>query len=66
MPTNPQVFGFTGKSATNCPVQLLPMKQCKLTVSFIPAGRRFYTDMVTVYDNAANSPQTIPLSGTGK
>jgi hypothetical protein len=64
-PTKPQVFGFAG-SATNCPLQLFPQKECKLTVKFIPAGPGFRSSAVTIKDNAANANQTIPLSGTGE
>jgi hypothetical protein len=63
--TTPQVFGFAG-SATNCPQQLLPQKTCTLTVEFIPAARTFYPSTLTIYDNAANAKQMIPLSGSGK
>jgi hypothetical protein len=63
--TSPQVFGF-GKGATNCPLQLMPQQSCKLTVQFIPAVPGFVPSTVTISDNAANAPQMIPLSGTGK
>jgi hypothetical protein len=69
--TNPQIFGFAGTGATNCPVQLFPQKTCQLTVEFIPAARGVascggVSCTVTVFDNAANAPQAIPLSGSGK
>jgi hypothetical protein len=63
--TTPQVFGF-GTGATNCPLQLLPKQSCLLTVQFIPAARGFVSSTVTISDNAANAPQMIPLSGSGK
>jgi hypothetical protein len=63
--TKPQVFGFAG-SATNCPLRLFPKKKCELTVKFIPAIPGFRSSTVTIRDNAANSNQTIPLSGSGK
>ena len=63
--TSPQVFGF-GAGATNCPLQLPPQQACKLTVQFIPAIPGFVPSTVTISDNAANAPQMIPLSGTGK
>lgn len=63
---NPQVFGFAG-SATNCRPQLFPQKTCNLTVEFIPAKLGpANPSMVTIYDNAANADQTIPLSGSGE
>jgi hypothetical protein len=62
--TKPQVFGFaTGD--TNCPLQLLPTKSCRLTVEFVPAVKGSASSKVTISDNAANANQTIPLSGSG-
>jgi hypothetical protein len=63
--STPQVFGFAGV-ATNCRLQLGPNKQCELTVEFIPAKRVLRSSLVTIYDNAANANQTIPLSGSGE
>jgi hypothetical protein len=65
--TNPQEFGFPQSGATNCPAQLLPKQKCKLTVLFAPAlkGPR-PSSAVTIYDNAVNANQVVPLSGTGK
>jgi len=63
--TTPQVFGFAG-SATNCPLRLFPKKTCKLTVEFIPAAPGFASSTVTVFDNAANANQMIPLRGSGE
>jgi len=63
--SSPQVFGF----ATNCPEppeQLLPKQQCKLTVLFAPAWQGPMFGAVTIFDNAGNANQVIPLRGTGK
>lgn len=38
---------------------------CKVTVTFTPTAIGNRTGTLTLNDNAANSPQTVPLSGTG-
>ena len=71
--TTTQVFGFAG-SATNCHQQLFPQQTCTLTVEFIPAAPKFYSAVLTIYDNAANAKpitsgglgEMIQLMGTGK
>jgi len=39
--------------------------QCTITVYFRPAGRGVVTGGVTITDNAAGSPHTVALTGTG-
>jgi len=39
---------------------------CTITVQFWPQHAGVYAATLSVADNAANSPQTIPLSGVGK
>ena len=39
---------------------------CEIKVNFTPTQTGTRTGNVTFTDNAANSPQTVPLSGTGK
>ena len=63
--TGPPVFGFP-PSSTNCPAQLLPKKKCKIKVQFAPASRGAVSSAVTIFDNAKNANQVIPLRGTGK
>jgi hypothetical protein len=63
--TSPQVFGFP-PGATNCPAQLLPRQKCMLVVQFTPAAQGAQSSAVTIFDNAANADQVIPLRGTGK
>ncbi len=41
-------------------------KTCKIKVTFTPTQKGLRTGNVTLTDNAPNSPQQIPLSGTGK
>ncbi|MGB8414269.1 MAG: protease pro-enzyme activation domain-containing protein [Candidatus Binatus sp.] len=62
---SPQVFGFP-RSVTNCPARLLPKEKCELNVQFAPASQGAVSSAVTIFDNAENAPQVIPLQGTGK
>ena len=53
---------------TNCPLapkSLAAGGTCKIGVTFTPAVLGLQTGVLTVTDNAANSPQTTQLSGTG-
>jgi hypothetical protein len=50
---------------TTCGAQLLPRKKCKLTVRFAPASTGQKSAMVTIFDNAGNANQMVPLSGKG-
>ncbi len=59
-------FAQTG----NCPLGLLrvPLRagaSCALNVTFTPAAAGSRTGTLTITDNVAGSPQTVPLSGTG-
>ena len=38
---------------------------CVFTISFTPPGTGTYTALITITDNAGNSPQSITLTGTG-
>ncbi len=53
-------------SETNaCPASLAPKSNCVITVTFKPTVKAARTATLVVTDNAFNSPQSIPLSGTG-
>ena len=62
-PAIPQEFKSVG---TTCPPQLLPRKKCKLTVQFGPASTGAKSSTLTIFDNAGNANQMIPLSGKGE
>ena len=65
--TNFPIFSFPKKGGTTCRQQLPPKGQCKLTLQFIAKQRGTpETGTVTIFDDAGNANQTIPLSGTGK
>jgi hypothetical protein len=53
-------------SQTNdCPATLNIFKGCMITVTFAPTAIGTRSGAVTITDNAAGSPQTISLTGTG-
>jgi hypothetical protein len=45
---------------------LAPKAKCKIAVTFTPTQTGTLTGDVTITDNAPNSPQQAPLTGTGK
>jgi len=47
----------------NCPSSVPPNGQCTINVTFRPHERGKHAGAVTITDNAANSPQTVPLTG---
>jgi len=63
----PLTIARTGNFAeTNtCPASLSAGGSCTISVTFSPLGAGSQSGTITVTDNAANSPQTITLSGTG-
>jgi concanavalin A-like lectin/glucanase superfamily protein/centrosomal CEP192-like protein len=66
-------FTFTGADpsdfgdlSTTCGSTLAARKTCKVSVTFTPQATGKRSAVLNVNDNSAGSPQTIPLSGTGK
>jgi hypothetical protein len=53
-------------SAEPCGSTLAPKGKCKIAVTFTPTQAGTLTGDVTITDNAPNSPQQVPLTGTGK
>lgn len=49
----------------NCPAGLVQGASCQISVTFTPTNVGTRTGAITVTDNAPNSPQSVPLSGTG-
>jgi len=49
-----------------CGATLAPGKLCKIRVTFTPTQVGSPTGNGTITDNAPDSPQLVPLSGTGK
>jgi Glycosyl hydrolases family 39 len=53
-------------SQTNdCPSTLAPNQQCTITVMFSPTVKQYYSSSLVITDSAANSPQTVSLTGNG-
>jgi hypothetical protein len=50
--------------SSNCPHSLLPQASCTLSVMFTPTVPGTRSGAVNVSDNAAGSPQKLPLTGT--
>ena len=57
--------GDFGVSANTCTGTLAVGKKCKISVVFTPTQLGALTGTLTISDDAANSPQTVALSGTG-
>ena len=64
--SNFPTFGFPKKGTTTCHQKLPPKGHCTLKVQFAPTSQGPATGDVTIFDNAGNANQTIPLSGTGQ
>ena len=57
---------FVQASANHtCGITLAPGKKCVIDVAFTPTQLGARSGTLTITDNAANSPQTVSLSGTG-
>jgi hypothetical protein len=52
-------------SANTCGATLAGKKSCMVSITFTPMALGKLTGTLTFTDNAINSPQTVPLSGTG-
>jgi hypothetical protein len=50
---------------TTCGTSLASGASCTFTIAFTPKSAAALSSTITVTDNAANSPQTVTLSGTG-
>lgn len=59
---SPPVFALKSQ----CVKTLKPGKSCKVSVTFTPLDTSPQTGTLMIIDNAANSPQHVALSGTGK
>ena len=53
-------------SSKPCGSTLAVGANCKIAVTFTPTQVGMRTGSITITDNAPSSPQTVPLSGTGK
>ena len=55
-----------GPPKTDCGSTLAAGATCTVRVTFTPTQKGARTGNLTFTDNAPNSPQQVPLSGTGK
>jgi hypothetical protein len=53
------------KETNTCGTSLGPSLSCTVSVTFAPTSAEARTGSLTITDNAANSPQTVTLSGAG-
>jgi hypothetical protein len=60
---NPGDFATT--SASTCGATLAASSACTIDISFTPQSAASFTATLSVADNAAGSPQTVTLTGTG-
>src|SRR5438552_2954172 len=58
-------FGGTASNICSTAAPLAPGANCVFGLAFTPTLTGTRTGMLTINDNAANSPQTISLTGTG-
>ncbi|MGD0921458.1 MAG: choice-of-anchor D domain-containing protein, partial [Terriglobia bacterium] len=61
--TNPGDFAKTGDTCTGANVA--PANSCTITVTFTPTTTGARSATLSITDNAPDSPQTVPLTGTG-
>jgi len=61
--TPTDAFSLSGDSCSPRPVA--PNGTCGITVHFQPSAAQVYTATLSLYDNAASSPQTVALTGAG-
>jgi hypothetical protein len=59
---SPSVFALKSE----CDKTLEPGKSCKVKVTFKPTSTTPQSGELMIYDNLTNSPQSVPLSGTGR
>jgi Abnormal spindle-like microcephaly-assoc'd, ASPM-SPD-2-Hydin/Beta-propeller repeat len=61
-------FAETSTGATACPISpatLAAGANCKISVTFTPTALGARAGTLTITDNAAGNPHTVPLTGTG-
>ena len=56
---------FAGATLAQCPSIPVSDTPCTFQITFTPTGTGTRTGAITFTDNAAGSPQTVPLTGTG-
>ena len=59
---SPPVFAVKSE----CAQTLAPGKTCSVSVTFTPTDTTPQIGSLKIYDNVTGSPQSVPISGTGK
>ena len=59
------ISGDTFSQTNDCPATLAPEATCTITATFSPTIAGSYDGVITLTNNATDSPQTIALSGKG-
>jgi len=62
-PGSPQEFAWV---SSTCGVSLSPHQKCKVVVKFVPLSVGEKSSSLTLYDDADNANQSVPLRGNGK
>ena len=52
-------------TTNTCGAPVAPTNECTVQITFTPTGSGTQIGTLTITDNAANSPQTVALTGTG-
>jgi Abnormal spindle-like microcephaly-assoc'd, ASPM-SPD-2-Hydin len=60
------VSGSAFELKSECKQTLAPGKKCKVSVTFSPTDTTAQSGTLTITDNVSGSPQSVPLSGTGR
>ncbi len=58
-------FAFAQGTTCTSSTSLAPGAACTMNVTFTPSSKHQMSGQITITDNAVNSPQDIPLAGTG-
>jgi Chitobiase/beta-hexosaminidase C-terminal domain/Abnormal spindle-like microcephaly-assoc'd, ASPM-SPD-2-Hydin/Bacterial Ig-like domain len=62
---NPGDFAIAAKTAKPCGTTLHPTESCTVDVTFTPTARKTRSATLAITDNAAGSPHSVALTGTG-
>ena len=49
----------------NCGASVAPNQSCTINVTFTPTAKQYYSSSLVITDSAANSPQSVALTGNG-
>ena len=64
--SNVAITGDFAVQSNTCGTQVLAGNNCAITVGFTPTAKNTRTGILQLTDNAANNPQQVTLTGTGR